>query len=78
MAPKPPSTNTDCVKGEGMMPVENNSMLLRYLHDNTSFSDRLVELTVNDPTTEGQATVPDHAKVEKAQQKKEEDKAPGT
>jgi hypothetical protein len=53
-------------------------MLLRYLHDNTSFSDRLVELTVNDSTTEGQATVPEHAKVDTAQKKKDEGKAPGT
>ncbi|KAJ4228082.1 hypothetical protein FSOLCH5_002273 [Fusarium solani] len=78
MATNPPSTNTDAVNGKDVISGENYSMLLRYLHDNTSFSDRLVELTVNDSTTEGQATVPEHAKVDTAQQKKDEGKAPGT
>ncbi|RSL70029.1 hypothetical protein CEP54_001988 [Fusarium duplospermum] len=78
MAPNPPSTNTDCVNGKDMIPSERDSVLLRYLHDNTSFSDRLVELTVVDSTTESQATVPDHANVNTGQQKKDHDKAPDT
>ncbi|KAL2680581.1 hypothetical protein Neosp_008183 [[Neocosmospora] mangrovei] len=71
MAPNSPSTNTDCVKERDMMHVEDNSMLLRYLYDNTSFSDRLVELTVVYSTNEvGHVNSSDLANVGTAQKKK--------
>ncbi|RSL56846.1 hypothetical protein CEP51_014342 [Fusarium floridanum] len=73
MAPNPPSTNTDCVRGEDTMSIENNSMLLPYLYDNTSFSDRLVELTLVDSTTgEGHNNASDRANVNATQEKKDD------
>ncbi|RTE83274.1 hypothetical protein BHE90_002118 [Fusarium euwallaceae] len=77
MAPNPPSTNTDCVQGEDTMSVENNSMLLPYLYDNTSFSNLLVELTlVNSTTGEGHTNASDCVNVNATQEKKD-DKSSG-